>query len=250
MKIVVLIKQVPDTETKIRIAGDGKHIEETSVTYVINPYDEFAIEAALQLVEKHGGEVTLLSLGSTDSLAPLRTGLAMGADKAILLKVADFRFLDSFSVASHLAGELQKHSWDLILSGKKAVDTDAEQVGSLVAMLLGIPVITSIKNLTLDGSQVTCQRDVEGGTETVTCQLPALLTCDKGLGEPRYPNLKGIMMAKKKPLDEVDLGSGGVSSSITALVYPPQKPGGRIIGEGAAAAAECARLLREEAKVI
>ncbi|MFH1852629.1 MAG: electron transfer flavoprotein subunit beta/FixA family protein [Candidatus Neomarinimicrobiota bacterium] len=250
MNIIVLVKQVPDTEAKIRIADDGKHIDESSLNFVVNPYDEFAIEAALQLKEAHGGEITLISVGPDSALAALRTGLAMGADKAVLLKTADSRFMDSFAVARLLADDIKGREYDLVLSGKKAVDTDAQQVGTLVAMQLGLPVITSIVKLNLADGRVTAEREIEGGTEQVACNLPAVLSCEKGLNEPRYPNLKGIMMAKKKPIEEKETGSGGIAAAIASMEYPPQKAEGRIVGEGSAAAAGLAKLLREEAKVI
>ncbi len=250
MNIIVLVKQVPDTEAKIRIADDGKQIDESAVNFVVNPYDEFAIEAALQLKEAHGGEITLVLLGPDTAVAALRTGLAMGADKAVLLKADDSRFMDSFAVASGLADAIKDREFDLILCGKKAVDTDAQQVGTLVASRLNIPVISSIVELSIDDTNITAKREIEGGTEQVSASLPAVLTCEKGLNEPRYPNLKGIMMAKKKPIEEIEIDSTGMAASIAGLEYPPQKAEGRIVGEGPEAAAELVKLLREEAKVI
>ncbi len=249
MNIIVLVKQVPDTEAKIRIAEDGKSIDESALTYVVNPYDEFAIEAALQLKEANGGEITLVSLGPDGAVAALRTGLAMGADKAVLLKAADTRFMDSFAVAKALAEEIQNREYDLILCGKKAVDTDAQQVGSLLATQLQLPAITAVVDLEINGANAAAKREVEGGTETVATGLPAVITCDKGLNEPRYPNLKGIMMAKKKPIEEKEI-SGGLADYIAAMEYPPQKAEGRIVGEGTDAVPELVKLLREEAKVI
>ena len=249
MNIIVLVKQVPDTEAKIRIADDGNQIDEASISFIVNPYDEFAIEAALQLKEAHGGEITLISLGPGGAIAALRTGLAMGADKAVLLKAENSRFIDSQAVASQIGKVLEDRQFDLVICGKKAADTDAQQTGTLLAMNLGLPVISSIIELNIDGNQVTAKREVEGGTETVSCQLPAVLTCEKGLNEPRYPNLRGIMMAKKKPIDEVAIDA--VDSVIDfKFENPPQKAEGRIVGEGVDAVPELARLLREEAKVI
>lgn len=250
MNIIVLVKQVPDTEAKVRIMDDGKHFDESSVNFIVNPYDEFAIEAALQLKESHGGEITLVSLGPVGAITALRTGLAMGADKAVLIKADDSRFMDSQTVAKHLSEVIKEHEFDLILGGKKSVDTDAQQVGSLVAMDLNLPIITSIVELDLNGNKVSAVREVEGGAETVTCQLPAVLTCEKGLNEPRYPKLKGIMMAKKKPIEEKEIGDGEVATEIVSMEYPPQKAEGLIVGEGPDAVPELVRLLREEAKVI
>ncbi len=249
MNIIVLVKQVPDTEAKIRIADDGNQIDEASISFIVNPYDEYAIEAALQLKEAHGGEITLVSLGPGGAIAALRTGLAMGADKAVLLKAENSRFMDSQAVASQIGKVLEDRQFDLVLCGKKAVDTDAQQTGTLLAMNLGLPVISSIVELNIDGNQITTKREVEGGTEAVSCQLPAVLTCEKGLNEPRYPNLRGIMMAKKKPIDEVVIDA--VDSVIDfKFENPPQKAEGRIVGEGVDAVPKLARLLREEAKVI
>ena len=249
MNIIVLVKQVPDTEAKIRIADDGNQIDEASISFIVNPYDEYAIEAALQLKEAHGGEITLVSLGPGGAIAALRTGLAMGADKAVLLKAENSRFMDSQAVASQIGKVLEDRQFDLVLCGKKAVDTDAQQTGTLLAMNLGLPVISSIVELNIDGNQITTKREVEGGTEAVSCQLPAVLTCEKGLNEPRYPNLRGIMMAKKKPIDEVVIDA--VDSVIDfKFENPPQKAEGRIVGEGVDAVPKLARLLREVAKVI
>jgi len=249
VNIIVLVKQVPDTEAKIRIADDGNQIDEASISFIVNPYDEYAIEAALQLKEAHGGEITLVSLGPGGAIAALRTGLAMGADKAVLLKAENSRFMDSQAVAGQIGKVLEDRQFDLVLCGKKAVDTDAQQTGTLLAMNLGLPVISSIVELNIDGNQITTKREVEGGTEAVSCQLPAVLTCEKGLNEPRYPNLRGIMMAKKKPIDEVVIDA--VDSVIDfKFENPPQKAEGRIVGEGVDAVPKLARLLREEAKVI
>ena len=249
MNIIVLVKQVPDTEAKIRIADDGNQIDEASISFIVNPYDEYAIEAALQLKEAHGGEITLVSLGPDGAIAALRTGLAMGADKAVLLKAENSRFMDSQAVAGQIGKVLEERQFDLLLCGKKAVDTDSQQTGTLLAMNLGLPVISSIIELNIEGNQITAKREVEGGTETVSCQLPAVLTCEKGLNEPRYPNLRGIMMAKKKPIEEIAVDT---ADSLTNFKFenPPQKAEGRIVGEGVDAVPELARLLREEAKVI
>ena len=249
MNIIVLVKQVPDTEAKIRIADDGNQIDEASISFIVNPYDEYAIEAALQLKEAHGGEITLVSLGPDGAIAALRPGLAMGADKAVLLKAENSRVMYRQAVAGQIGKVLEDRQFDLVLCGKKAVDTDAQQTGTLLAMNLGLPVISSIVELNIDGNQITAKREVEGGTETVSCQLPAVLTCEKGLNEPRYPNLRGIMMAKKKPIEEIAVDAAG---SVTDFKFenPPQKAEGRIVGEGVDAVPELARLLREEAKVI
>lgn len=249
MKIAVCLKRVPDTTAKIVIGADGKSIDESGVKFVPNPYDEYAIEEGLKLKEAAGaGEVVVLSLGTDSAQETLRTALAMGADRAILLQSAGSP--DGLEVARALAAELRGGGYDLILFGKLAVDDYNHQVGPMVGELLGLPTITSVAHLTLSGGNVAAEREIEGGIENVTCTLPAVLTCDKGLNTPRLPSLKGIMAAKKKPLEvkPVPLGAGTITT--LGLSPPPERKAGRIVGEGADAVPELVRLLREEAKVI
>ena len=249
MKIAVCLKRVPDTTAKIAIGADGKSIDENGVKFVPNPYDEYAIEEGLKLKEAAGaGEVVVLSLGTDAAQETLRTALAIGADRAILLQSAGSP--DGLEVARALAAELKGGGYDLILFGKLAVDDYNHQVGPMVGELLGLPTITSVAHLTLSGGNVAADREIEGGIESVTCMLPAVLTCDKGLNNPRLPSLKGIMAAKKKPLEvkPVTLGAGTITT--LGLSLPPERKSGRIVGEGADAVPELVRLLREEAKVI
>jgi len=249
MKIAVCLKRVPDTTAKIVIGADGKSIDESGVKFVPNPYDEYAIEEALKLKEAAGaGEVVVLSLGTDAAQETLRTALAMGADRAILLRSAGSP--DGLEVARALAAELKSGGFDLILFGKLAVDDYNHQVGPMVGELLGLPAITSVAHLAVRGGDVAADREIEGGIESVTCTLPAVLTCDKGLNTPRLPSLKGIMAAKKKPLEvkPVTLGAGTIIT--LGLSLPPERKAGRIVGEGADAVPELVRLLREEAKVI
>jgi electron transfer flavoprotein beta subunit len=249
MKIAVCLKRVPDTTAKIVIGADGKSIDENGVKFVPNPYDEYAIEEGLKLKEAAGaGEVVVLSLGTDAAQETLRTSLAMGADRAILLQSTGSA--DGLEVARALAAELKGGGFDLILFGKLAVDDYNHQVGPMVGELLGLPTITSVAHLTLTGGNVAADREIEGGIESVTCTLPAVLTCDKGLNTPRLPSLKGIMAAKKKPLEvkPVTLGTGSLTT--LGLSLPPERQAGRIVGEGADAVPELVRLLREEAKVI
>ena len=250
MKIAVCLKRVPDTTTKIVIGPDGKSIDETGVKFVPNPYDEYALEEALALKEKAGGgETVVVCLGSDASQETIRGALAMGFDRGVLLKT-DVRDADSFSAARVLADELKSGGYDLILFGKMAVDDYQHQVGVQTAELLGLPCITTVAHLAIEGGQVVAEREIEGGIEVVTCALPAILTCDKGLNTPRLPKLQGIMAAKKKPLEvkATTLAAGSIEA--LGLSLPPERAAGRIVGEGADAVPELVRLLRTEAKVI
>ncbi len=249
MKIAVCVKRVPDTETRIKIAADGKSIDDTGVKFVLNTYDEYAVEAALQFKEEAGGEVVVISLGGEPSQETIRTGLAMGADRGVLLKT-DARSLDPLVSARILAAELKSGGYDLILFGKIAIDDYNQAVGPMVADMLELPCVTSIGHLELANGKGTAEREIEGGVEVVEFSLPAVLTTDKGLNEPRYPALRGIMMAKKKPLEtkDITLDSGGLE--IVELALPPERSGGRIVGEGADAVPALVDALRNEAKVL
>ena len=250
MKIAVCIKRVPDSETRVKIASDGKRIDEAGVKFVLNPYDEFAVEEALQRKEKAGaGDVAVICLGPAAAQETIRTALAMGADRGVLLQT-DAIPADGFVTAQTIAAELKGGSWDLILFGKMAIDDYNQQVGPMVAELLGVPCVTAVAHLEIDGAKGVAEREIEGGIEVVEFPLPAVLTADKGLNEPRYPALKGIMAAKKKPLEvkPVQLAAGGIE--VQALTPPPQRKEGKIVGEGAGAVPELVRLLREEAKVL
>ena len=253
MNIAVCIKRVPDSETRVKIAPDGKSLDEAGVKFVLNPYDEFAVEEALRRKEQAGaGEVVVLSLGPAAAQETVRTALAMGADRGVLLQT-DGIPADGLVVARALAAELKGGGFDLILFGKMAIDDSSQQVGPMVAELLGLPCVSSVIHLELAGDRGVAEREVEGGVEVCEFPLPAVLTIDKGLNEPRYPALKGIMAAKKKPLDlkPTALAVGAVGGlEVLALTPPPARKEGRIVGEGAAAVTELVRLLREEAKVL
>lgn len=250
MKIAVCIKRVPDSETRVKIASDGKSLDEAGVKFILNPYDEFAVEEALRRKEQAGaGEVVIVSLGPATAQETIRSALAMGADRGVLLQ-ADRIPVDGLAVAQALANELKGGAYDLILFGKMAIDDYNHQVGPMVAELLNLPCVTAIAHLDLETGHGVAEREIEGGVEVVAFPLPAVLTTDKGLNEPRYPALKGIMAAKKKPLETkpVQLGAGGME--ILAMTSPPERKEGRIVGEGAAAVPELVRVLREEAKVL
>ncbi|MGI9627337.1 MAG: electron transfer flavoprotein subunit beta/FixA family protein [Longimicrobiales bacterium] len=249
MNIVVCVKRVPDTEARVRIADDQKSVQSDGVKYVLNPYDEFAVEAALQLVEAAGeGEVTLLSLGPEGTKETLRSGLAMGAHGAVLLKGEPS--MDGLATSEVLAAELAGNEAPLVLFGVKAIDDDQQQVGLMTAELLGRPCAASVTEMSVDGETVTCRRAVEGGSEVVEMDLPAVVTVTKGKYEPRYASLKGIMAAKKKPLEEKDAALVPSTLVLERLELPPARPDGRIVGEGLSAVPEVVRALREEAKVL
>ena len=252
MKIVACIKRVPSTDTRVKVAADGTSIDTAQVEWIINPYDEFALEAALRVKEAAGaGEVIALSLGPAETAKELRTCLAMGADRAILLKDGQASRRDAQVTAGALAPVLAELKPDLVLCGKQSVDRDQGQVGILLAYALGLPCVTEISKLAVAGGKATVERAGDGGTtERYEVALPAVLTCQKGLNEPRYANLKGIMAAKKKPLEEREAGELADALQVRALELPAARPAGRIVGEGAAAVDDLVRLLRQEAKVI
>jgi electron transfer flavoprotein beta subunit len=248
LKIAVCLKRVPDTVAKITIGSDGKSIDESGLKFVLNPYDEFAVEEAIALKEKAGGETTVYSVGTDAAQETLRAALAMGVDRAVLLQSPGSP--DGLEVAKALAAELGAGGFDLILFGKLAVDDYNHQVGVMVAELLGLPCISSVAHLSIADGAVEAEREIEGGLELVTCRLPAVLTCDKGLNNPRLPSLKGIMAAKKKPLEAKPATLGAGSVEVLGLEYPAERKAGRIVGEGAEAVPELLRLLRTEAKVL
>ncbi len=250
MNIAVCVKRVPDTETRIKIDADGKSIDESGVKFVLNPYDEYAVEEALKLKEQAGtGEVVAVSLGSDASQETIRTTLAVGADRGVLLRT-DVRSLDPLASARVLAQELGDGGYDLILFGKLAIDDCSHAVGTMVAELLGLPSVSSIARLTIADGSGTAEREIEGGVEVVEFRLPAVLTTDKGLNEPRYPALRGIMLAKKKPLEVKDVTVDAGAIEVVELALPPERQAGRIIGEGPEAVPALLDALRNEAKVL
>lgn len=250
MKIAVCVKRVPDTETRVKISGDGTSVDEAGVKFILNPYDEFAIEEALQRRDKAGaGEVVVISLGADAAQETMRTCLAMGADRGVLLQASPIP-ADGLAVAKALAAELKDGGYDLILFGKIAVDDYNHAVGTMVAELLGMPCVSAATKLEIDGTKGTAEREVEGGVEVVEFSLPAVVTCDKGLNTPRYPALKGIMAAKKKPIEIKPAQLGEVRLSVKSLALPPERKEGRIVGEGPDAVPELVRLLQQEAKVL
>ena len=257
MNIFVLLKRTFDTEEKITISNGV--IEEDGAEFIINPYDEYAVEEAIQVRDEHGGEVTVISVGEEEAEKQLRTALAMGADKAVLINTEDdLDDGDQYTTAKILAEFLKDKDADLIIAGNVAIDGGSGQVGPRVAELLDISYVTTITDLKIDGSNATVVRDVEGDTETIETTLPLLVTAQQGLNEPRYPSLPGIMKAKKKPLeelelDDLDLDEDDVEAKTETvdIFLPPEKKAGKILeGEIEDQVKELVELLQTEAKVI
>jgi electron transfer flavoprotein beta subunit len=250
LKQVVCIKQVADTETRVKVAADGKSLDPAGVTWILNPYDEFAVEEALRTKEKlAAGEVIALSVGGASVQSTIRNALAMGADRAVHLKSESIAS-DALAVARALSSEIRLQDPKLVWFGKQAVDDDAAQVGPMVASLLGFPCVTGVAKAEIRPDGATVEREIEGGREVVDVTFPAVLTTDKGLNEPRYASLKGIMAAKKKTIDEKPAELGEPNLELIGLALPPPRAAGRIVGQGVAAVEELVRVLREEAKVI
>jgi electron transfer flavoprotein beta subunit len=260
LEVVVLLKQVPATESDIRIADNGTSIRTEDIKWVINPYDEFAVEEALRIRETHEGTVTILSMGPERAIEAIRSAMAMGADRGVLINDSGEYEYDSLRTAQALAGVLKKIPFDVIIAGQRAVDDDNYQVGTAVAEFLNIPMIPMVTKEVIMEGNIQCHRSLEGGSVVLEAPLPVLFTTQRGLNEPRYASLPGIMKAKKKPLETKspkDVGidetvSGFHGTKILSMRLPPARNAGRIIeGETAEAkATELVRLLREEAKVI
>jgi electron transfer flavoprotein beta subunit len=258
MKIVVCVKFVPDTATKIKIAPSGKGIDLADVSFVVNPYDEFAVEEALKIKEKFGGEVIVVGAGSEQATAGLRTCLAMGADSAILVQDVSLENADSFVLGTVLARVCRNLNPDLILFGKHAIGVDNGQVPSVVAEQLGLPQASVVAKLEITDKAFRAERDVEGAQEIIEGSLPAVITAQKGLNVPRYASLKGIMAAKKKQIAIQAVDSLGLSAddlkprvSVELMTLPPSRPPGKILkGEVAEVVPQLVKLLHEEAKII
>ncbi|KMM37462.1 electron transfer flavoprotein subunit beta/FixA family protein [Guptibacillus hwajinpoensis] len=256
MNIYVIMKRTFDTEEKI-VIENGK-ISEEGVEFIINPYDEYAIEEAIQLRDDHGGEVTVVSIGDEEVEKELRTALAMGADKAVLINNEDLDDSDQYTTTALLAAYFEDKEFDIILGGNVSNDNSTGQVGPRLAEKLGIAYVTTITKLDIDGTTATMERDVEGDMEIVEAQLPLLVTAQQGLNEPRYPSLPGIMKAKKKPLenidyDELDVEDDEIEAKTETIerYLPPKKEAGKVLeGELGDQVEELVKLLRQEAKVI
>ena len=262
MDIVVLVKQVPDTESLIQIAGDGVSIKTDTIKWVMNPYDELAVEEALQIRDAQSGSVTILTMGAKQSVKTIQTALAMGADKAVHIDDPQAEGSDSLATAKILAAALKDIPYDLIIAGQRAVDQDNFQVGAAVAEYLSIPQISQVIKEEIADGKIKCHRVVEGATEVVEATLPALLTTQRGLNDPRYATLPGIMKAKKKPMETKTLADLGVDAGvvgesnrkvkITALNLPPERSGVTMIAGDSASdqAAALVKMLHDGLKII
>jgi electron transfer flavoprotein beta subunit len=257
MNLYVLLKRTFDTEEKITISRNA--ISEDGAEFIINPYDEYGVEEAIQIRDSQGGDVTVISVGGEEAEKQLRTALAMGADKAVLINIEDdLETGDEYSTARIVAQYLKDKDVDLIFAGNVAIDGGSGQVGPRVADLLDIPYVTTITKIQVDGESVSIVRDVEGDSEKIETTLPLLVTAQQGLNEPRYPSLPGIMKAKKKPLEELELDDLNLeeddveAKTKTIEVYlPPKKEAGRVLdGELKDQVKELVKLLFSEAKVI
>lgn len=262
MNIFVCVKQVPDTETKITPNGDGSFIDTSSIKWIMNPYDEFAVEQALLIKQANpAANVTVLRVGSVKDTEALRTAMAMGADDGILVEATDN--LDSFSIAKALKGAIDKSGKkpDLILAGKQAIDDDCLQVPQILAQMLDLPSVAVVVGFEMNGTKITAKREIEGGAlEVYEINGPCMIACNKGLNTPRYASLPGIMKAKKKPMAQHSLADVGVSDADRRVKYsgfrlPPEKPAGKKFDATDAAkqkdvVAQVVGLLRTEAKII
>ncbi|NRR22591.1 electron transfer flavoprotein subunit beta/FixA family protein [Brevibacillus sp. MS2.2] len=255
MNILVLLKQTFDTEEKIVIQNG--QINEEGIEFIVNPYDEYAVEEAVKLKEENGAEVTVITVGPERAEGALRTALAMGADKAILVDPGETE-ADEYTIARLITAAIKDQSFDLILGGNTSVDTGGGQVAIRVAEALGIPHISTITKLTIDGDRATVERDVEGDMEVIEVSFPFLATAQQGLNEPRYPSLPGIMKAKKKPMERLTpedlalaIDERKARTTIVEQYLPAKKQAGRLMnGEIKEQVTELAQLLRTEAKVI
>ncbi len=240
---------MPDTATRVKIASNGKSIDTTDVEYVINPYEEYALEQGVQIKERHGGEVTVLTLGPEKSTQVILKALALGGDKAIHLKSDSFPD-DPTALARAIAEELKTVQFDVLLFGKKGVDDDNQQVGQMVAELLGIPCVTQIVKLEVAEGKAIAHREVEGGSILVETALPAAFTAEKDLSVPRYASLRELVGARKKPIAVKEPKLNPPLLETISVQYPPPRPPGKIIGKGVEAVPLLVKLLHEEAKVI
>jgi electron transfer flavoprotein beta subunit len=258
MKIVVCVKQVPDTESRIKISADSRGITENELNWVVSPYDEFAIEEALRIKEAKGGEVVLVSVGPDRAQSALRNGLAMGADSAIHLKDPLFDALDVHGTAWALAAAIKPLGPDLILTGQQGVGTDNAQVPGLLAEILDLPQVTMAVKVEIGDGKATVKREIEGATETWETTLPAVISAQKGLNEPRYASLKGIMAAKKKPIQVTDAATAGLKADdlkpktrVVSMELPAARSAVKMIeGDADTQVKELLRLLHDEAKVL
>jgi len=237
-------------DVRFKIGANGTSVDEAGLKFDISDFDGYAVEAALQIKEKaNAGEVVVISLGADNVQETLRKAMSMGADRAVQLK-HDAPVFDSFAIATALAAEISTGGYDLVMFGRMSIDTANQATGTMVAELLGLPILTAISRLDFDGGKAKARRELEGSYELIECPLPAVVTIDEGIARPRYPSLKGIMAAKKKPLETKPAQVGEQSYTLDKMELPAERAAGRIVGEGKDAVPELVRLLKEEAKVL
>ncbi|MBN1632583.1 MAG: electron transfer flavoprotein subunit beta/FixA family protein [Ignavibacteria bacterium] len=249
MKIVVCVSLVPDSTTKIKISDDGKSIDESGVTFIINPYDEYAVEESVQLKEKKGAETYAISFGTQKHKEAIKKAFQMGIDKGILIQTESDNY-DSYTVAKNLAEAIKEINPDIIFFGKQSIDFDGLTVPGMVGELLGIPSVNVVTKIEYGDNLLTLEREIEGGKEVITTSIPAVIGTQKGLNTPRYPNLKSIMASKSKPIDEKKATYSGNATNVTEMKLPESKGKGKILTEGVKSVPELVNLLRNEAKVI
>jgi electron transfer flavoprotein beta subunit len=248
MKAVVCVSLVPDSTTKVKINSSGKSIDPGSVSFIINPYDEFAVEEAVKLKENNQAETTVISFGTEASKEAIKKSFQMGIDKGILIKSDDENF-DSYTAARNLADVIKEINPDIIFFGKQSIDYDGQNLPILVGALLNIPAVSIVTGLTINGNEVTAEREIEGGKETVSAAMPVIIGAQKGLNTPRYPNLKSIMASKSKPIDVKPQTYKGNYLEVKSMILPQGKGKGKIF-EGSDSVEEVVRLLKTEAKVL
>lgn len=250
MNILVCISRVPDTAARILVGSDGKTIDKQNIKFIINPYDEFAIEEALRIKEKSGGEpvVTAVSVSNDDAKEQLRTALAMKVDRAVFIKSADA--MDSYQVAYNIAEFAKELKPDLIFLGRQSVDYDSLQIPSMLGELLGMPSVSVVSGLKVDTGKITAERDIEGGKETVEAPMPCIISAQKGLNEPRYPKLPDIMKAKSKPIEEIPAKPAEAWTEVLSMEIPSKQRLGKMFADSQEDVDNLVKLLHEEAKVI
>jgi electron transfer flavoprotein beta subunit len=250
MRIIACVKRVPLTDVQVKIAPDGRTLDSAGFEYMLSFYDELAVEEALRTQTKHGGQVTVLTLGPGEASKELRECLAKGADKAAILSDADWMNRDARATARTLAAKIRELGADVVFAGRVATDRDQASVGPMLAEYLGFACVTDVVQLEIGAQSGTAQRETEAGIETVSFPLPAVITCEKGLNEPRYAGLKGIMAAKKKTIEELRVEVEPAALEVLKLDLPAPRKEGRIVGEGAAAVPSLIDAPRTEAKVL
>jgi len=250
MNIVACIKRVPMTETQAKVAADGQSLDTSGVEYMTSFYDEIAVEEAVKAKEKLGGEVTVLTLGTTDATKQIRECLAKGADKGVILTDDGWALRDCRSTAKSLADKVKELGAEVVFAGRQATDRDNASVGPMLATYLGWACVTDVIELELEEGKGVAKRESEAGVETYEFSLPAVITCQKDLNEPRYAGLKGIMAAKKKPLEEVAIAGEASQAEVVSVELPPARKEGRIVGEGPDGVDALMTALQTEAKVL